>query len=85
MPAVPLPSAKTRRGAFSDVINFKNDMTEQEVEDNLMCKAHEKWYLILATGEEAWPECFNLRGAIHQHKLDDMRLVFGSRSPNTHP
>lgn len=38
---------KTVRGAFSDVINFKNtDVTERGVEEIAMTKALEKWYLI---------------------------------------
>lgn len=81
--AVPLPSTKPYRGAFSEVINFNLDFSEQEMEDNLERKALEKWYLIFASGEEAWPEGFNLRVAIAEHKLSDMKMVFGTRSPNT--
>ena len=81
--AVPLPSTKPYRGAFSEVINFNLDFSEQEMEDNLERKALEKWYLIFASGEDAWPEGFNLRVAVAEHRLSDMKLIFGTRSPNT--
>jgi len=81
--AVPLPSTKPYRGAFSEVINFKLDFSEQDMEDHLERKALEKWYPIFSSGEDAWPEGFDLRVAIEEHKLSEMKLVFGTRSPNT--
>ena len=48
-----------------------------------MNKALEKWYKIFATGREAWPRGFDLSAAVRNHRLDDMRLVFGSRSHGT--
>lgn len=80
---VPLPSDRTVRGAYSDVINFDNSLTEAEIEEHSMGKALEKWYAIFSTGEEAWPRGFNLRSAILEHRLDDMRLIFGSRGHGT--
>ena len=53
------------------------------MEDNLERKALEKWYLIFASGEDAWPEGFDLRVAVAEHRLSEMKLVFGTRSPNT--
>ena len=81
--AVPLPSEIVKRGAFSEVIRFDINLSEQEVEDKLSRQALEKWYLIFASGEEAWPMGFNLRNAIAEHKLEDMKLIFGNKSPNT--
>ena len=77
-------TGKTVRGAFSDVIDFRNtDISEKDVEDSAMNKALEKWYKIFATGREAWPRGFDLSAAVRNHRLDDMRLVFGSRSHGT--
>lgn len=72
------------RGCFSDAINFNNtDVSEKDIEDLSMTKALEKWYLIFSTGREAWPKGFDLSTAVRNHQLDDMRLVFGSRSHGT--
>ena len=53
------------------------------MEDHLERKALEKWYLIFSSGEDAWPEGFDLRLAIAEHRLSEMKLVFGTRSLNT--
>ena len=45
---VPVPSDKTRRGIFSEVINFSRDMTQKEVDDKADRQALEKWYLIFS-------------------------------------
>ena len=75
---------KSIRGCFSDAINFKTtDVSEKDVEESAMTRALEKWYLVFSTGREAWPKGFDLTNAVHHHQLDDMRLVFGSRSHGT--
>ena len=77
-------TVKTVRGAFSDVIDFRNtDISERDVEDLAMTRALEKWYKIFSTGREAWPRGFDLGASVRNHRLDDMRLVFGSRSHST--
>jgi len=79
--SVQLAQGKTIRGAFSDVINFGNiELSERELEESAMTKALEKWYLIFSTGPESWPNGFDLRAAVRNHRLDDMKLVFGNRS-----
>ena len=83
LPVNPLPSEKTRRGAYSEVINFGCKMTEKEVEENSLRKALEVWYLIFASGPESWPQGFDLRHTVERHRLDDMKLIFGNKSPNT--
>ena len=42
-----------------------------------------EWYVVFATGEDAWPRGFDLRNAVRLHRLEDMKLVFGNRSANT--
>lgn len=75
---------KVVRGAFSDVINFRNtELSEKELEEAAMTKALEKWYMIFSTGPEAWPVGFDPRAAVHNHQLEDMKLVFGNRSHGT--
>lgn len=75
---------RTVRGALSDVIKGKNiEMSEKDLEDSAMTKALEKWYMIFATGPESWPSDFDLRAAVRNHKLDDMKLLFGNRSHGT--
>ena len=75
---------KTSRGAYSDVINFRNiELSEKELEETAMTKALEKWYMIFSTGPEAWPTGFDLHAAVHNHRLEDMKLVFGNRSHGT--
>ena len=82
-PANPLPSERTMRGAYSEVINFKCSMTEQEVEENASRKALEVWYLIFSSGQESWPQGFDLRQSVELHRLDDMKLIVGNKSPST--
>ena len=79
----PLPSDRTKRGAYSEVINFDSALTEKEVEDAAMVRALEKWYVVFSSGNEAWPSGFDLHAAVASHSLDDMRTIFGCRSHNT--
>ena len=74
---------KAPRGCFSEVINFEVDMTEQEVEETSMMKALEKWYYVFASGRGAWPRGFDFRRAVREHRLEDMKVVFGNRSFGT--
>ena len=53
LPANPLPSDKTRRGFYSEVINFKCNMPGKDVEENSMRKALEVCYLISACGSKS--------------------------------
>ena len=78
-----LPSARTRRGAFSEVINFGISMSQEEVDDKAVRQALEKWYVIFSTSEGSWPKGFDLRQAIREHDLDSLKIVFGNRSANT--
>lgn len=71
------------RGCFSEVINFDINMTEQEVEESSMTKALEKWYYVFASGSGAWPKGFDFRLAVREHRLEDMKVVFGNRSYGT--
>ena len=81
--SVPLVQGKAR-GAFSDVINFRNiDVSERDLEESAMTKALEKWYMIFSTGPKSWPNGFDLRAAVRDHRLEDMQLVFGNRSHGT--
>ena len=82
-PSVPLPSDKVTRGYYGEVINFKMDLSENELEEKQLRQALEKWYVVFATGEDAWPRGFDLRNAVRLHRLEDMKLVFGNRSANT--
>jgi len=81
--SVLLPSDKTRRGAFSEVINFKVTITQHDLEDKAVRQALEKWYLIFSSPEDAWPKGFNLRDAIKSHDLESMKIEFGNRSSST--
>ena len=83
LPANPRPSERTKRGAYSEVINFNCRMTEREVEESALRKALEVWYLVFASGQESWPQGFDLRQAVELHRLEDMKLIFGNKSPNT--
>ena len=78
-----LPSERVKRGCYSDAINFKLDLSQAEVEEKATRQALEKWYVVFASGEEAWPRGFDLHDAILHKKLGDMKLVFGNRSINT--
>ena len=51
------------------------------MEDSLERKALEKWYLVSASGQDAWPEGFDLRSVIKQHRLLDMKLVLEIAAP----
>jgi len=78
-----LPSARTCRGAFSEVINFGVSMSQEEVDDKAVRQALEKWYIIFSSSEESWPRGFDLRKSIQEHDLDSLKIVFGNRSANT--
>ena len=79
-PTNPLPSERTKRGAYSEVINFGCSMTEREVEESASRKALEVWYLVFSSGQESWPQGFDLGQAVEAHRLDDMKLIFGNKS-----
>ena len=80
---IPVPVKRAVRGAHQEIINFDCKLTEQEVEENQHRKALEIWYIIFSSGKEAWPQGFDLGKIIRSRELDDMKLVFGSRSSNT--
>lgn len=82
-PNILLPSERIRRGCYGDVIKFKLDLSEAEVEEKATRQALEKWYVVFSTGAEAWPRGFDLHDAVPHRKLEDMKLVFGNRSTNT--
>lgn len=82
-PSVMLPSASVKRGCYGDAINFNLDLSQAEVEEKANRQALEKWYVVFATGPEAWPRGFDLHEAVRDKKLEDMKLVFGNRSINT--
>ena len=82
-PSALIPSASVKRGCYSDVINFNLDLSQAEVEEKINRQALEKWYVVFATGPEAWPRGFDLHAAVRDKKLDDMKLIFGNRSINT--
>ena len=79
-PAALIPSEPVRRGCYG---NAKLDLSEAEVEEKASRQALEKWYVVFSSGMEAWPRGFDLHDAIHNRKMDDMKLVFGNRSTNT--
>ena len=83
VPSIPLPNQKVKRGCYGDVINFNSLLTESEVEEKHIRQALEKWYIVFSTGRDAWPRGFDLQDAVANKQLDDMKLVFGSRSTNT--
>lgn len=82
-PSVLIPSSSVSRGCYGDVINFKIDLTQAEVEEKANRQALEKWYVVFSSGPEAWPRGFDLHVAVRDKRLEDMKLVFGNRSINT--
>jgi len=78
-----LPLSKTRRGAFSEVINFSVNMTQEEVDEKSERQALERWYAIFSSSEESWTRGFNLRDTIREHDLGSLKILFGGRSANT--
>ena len=72
--SVQLAQGKAVRAAFSDVITFRNaNVCVRDLEESAMTKVLEKWYLIFSTGLESWPNGFDLRAAVRNHRLEDIR------------
>ena len=80
---VPVPSDRTRRGIFSEVINFSRDMTQKEVDEKADRQALEKWFLIFSSSTEAWPQGFDLREVVRNRDLEGLKVIFGNKSSST--
>lgn len=66
---------KVTRGCYGEVVNFRMGLSENDVEEKQLRQALEKWYVVFATGEDAWPRGFDLRNAVRLHRLEDMKTV----------
>ena len=71
------------RGSFMEIIDFGLNVDEAELEDKKLSAALEKWYLIFRSGREAWPARCDLDDLIQDHRINDLRRFFGSRSSST--
>lgn len=57
------------RGSFEDIVDFKLNLDDQDLEARKLSVALEKWYLIFRSGRNAWPRNFDL-----DHMVSDSQV-----------